>query len=89
MEEIRYRVLIRDPRVENFVAGGADGTEISGRATAAEILARLERDLGESFDQEATKAWLEVQEPADAGASATLPLTGRLELEIVVTDTTA
>jgi hypothetical protein len=31
MGEIRYRVLIRDPRVKNFVATGTDGTDISGK----------------------------------------------------------
>jgi len=38
----------------------------------------------QSFDPEGTLAWLEAQDPADAGYSAILKLNEDLELEIVV-----
>jgi hypothetical protein len=84
-EEIRYRVLIIDPRVKNFVAAGQDGTNITGKATASEIVELLKGDLGEdSFDPARTLEWLEAQDPADAGDAAILPLNDKHELEIVV-----
>jgi hypothetical protein len=82
---IRYRVLIVDPRVKNFVAAGQDGTNIAGKATSTEIVERLKGDLGEdSFDPARTLEWLEAQDPADAGDAAILPLNDKHELEIVV-----
>lgn len=84
-DEIRYRVLVLDPRVKNFVASGLNGTDISGKAPAGEVVKRLEADLGEdTFDSGRTLEWLEAQDPAEAGDAATLLLTDRLELEIVV-----
>jgi hypothetical protein len=84
-DEIRYRVLVIDPRVKNFVASGQDGTNISGKATAPEIIKRLDGDLGpDAFDSARTFEWLEAQDPADAGDSAVLQLNADRELEIVV-----
>lgn len=84
-QEIRWRVLIADPRVQNFVASGRDGSELTGKATAPEIVENLKANLEpESFDPEQTLEWLEAQDPADAGNSATLKLNEDLELEIVV-----
>ncbi|HEX5762005.1 MAG TPA: hypothetical protein VFY04_02680 [Solirubrobacterales bacterium] len=84
-QEIRWRVLIADPRVQNFVANGRDGSELTGKAIASEIVETLKANLDlESFEPERTLEWLEAQEPADAGDSATLKLNKDLELEIVV-----
>jgi hypothetical protein len=84
-DEIRFRVLVMDPRVKNFVASGHDGTNISGQATAPEIVKRLEADLGsDAFDPSRTLEWLNAQDPADAGDAAVLQLNGKHELEIVV-----
>jgi hypothetical protein len=84
-DEIRYRVLVIDPRVKNFVASSRDGTNITGKATASEIVKRLEADLGpDTFDPARTLEWLEAQDPADAGDAAVLQLNRRHELEIVV-----
>lgn len=84
-DEIRYRVLVIDPRVKNFVASGKDGMNITGKGTAAEIVKRLEAGLGsDTFDPNRTLEWLEAQEPADAGDGVVLQLNAACELEIVV-----
>lgn len=84
-DEIRYRVLVIDPRVKNFVASGQDGTNITGKATASEIVKHLEDVLGpDTFDPARTLEWMEAQNPADVGESAVLQLNGKRELEIVV-----
>jgi hypothetical protein len=84
-DEFRYRVLIIDPRIKNFVAAGNDGGDISGKATASEIVKRLEADLGsDAFNPARTLEWLEAQDPADAGDAAVLQLNAGRELEIVV-----
>jgi hypothetical protein len=84
-QEIRWRVLVADSHVENFVASASDGRELKGKATAPEIIESLKTNLElDSFDPDGTLAWLEAQDPADTGDSATLKLNEDLELEIVV-----
>ena len=84
-EGIRYRVLVRDPRVQNFLASGRSGADVTGKATSEEIVERLKAEFGEdSFDEAGTLQWLEAQAPADEGESAVLPLNESHELEIVV-----
>jgi hypothetical protein len=89
MEQIRWRVVYRDLDVKNFVAGGRGGQDLSGENEASEIVETLKTNLREDFDAGAVTTWLAEQEPAPSGASATLPLTDSLELEIVVKDTSS
>jgi hypothetical protein len=83
MDQIRWRVVYRDPGVSNFVVGGRGGRDLSGEGTVGEILQTLVDTLGRDFNAEAVRAWLGEQEPANAGVLATLPLTDSLVLEIV------
>jgi hypothetical protein len=84
-QEMKYRVLIIDPHVKNFAASDPEGASLTGKATAPEIVERLEASLGsDAFDPARTLEWLEAQDPADAGDAAVLSLNADRELEIIV-----
>jgi hypothetical protein len=83
VDQTRWRVVYRDPGVSNFVATGRGGRDLSGEGTVSAIIQALNDTLGEDFDANAVRAWLDVQEPASAGVLATPPLTDSLILEIV------
>jgi hypothetical protein len=83
--EMKYRVLITDPYIKNFAASDPEGASLTGKATATEIVERLEASLGaDAFDPARTLEWLEAQDPADAGDAAVLHLNADRELEILI-----
>jgi hypothetical protein len=84
-KEFRYRVTYADGRSSDFAVTGRDFRNIAGKASAPEIIERLKTELSaEDLDTDGILAALESLDPADASESAVLPLSERLQLEVLV-----
>ena len=83
MNELRYRVTLRAPDVQDWLIHTEEGRAITGTASPMEIVQRLDSGLDQDFDIDTTVAWLKEQQSAGPGVHSVLPLTDTYQLEVV------